>query len=256
MDTNPNIKTLIDPSHPPLAYQFRDGRDDLPTLVFLHGFRSDMTGDKARFLDEVCVKRGQKFLRFDYSGHGQSGGAFEDGSIGAWLADSLSLVDKVTSGPLVLVGSSMGGWIGLLLALARPERVKGFIGVAAAPGFTEWIWQRELTEEQRQECLREGRITLPSSFGPPIVLKPHFFEDGRLQNPLEKGTLSLSIPVILLQGKQDKDVPWQTAEEIARALPAGLCEIVYIADGDHRLSRPQDLECLESAVLRIEKRLS
>jgi pimeloyl-ACP methyl ester carboxylesterase len=255
MDTNPNIKTLIDPSHPPLAYQFRDGRDDLPTLVFLHGFRSDMTGDKARFLDEVCVKRGQKFLRFDYSGHGQSGGAFEDGSIGAWLADSLSLVDKVTSGPLVLVGSSMGGWIGLLAALARPERICGFIGVAAAPDFTQWIWEREMTEEQRKECLENGEIELSTDFGPPLVLKPHFFEDGRKNSLLEK-PICLSIPVTLLQGKKDADVPWQTAERITRILPAGLSEAVYIEDGDHRLSRPQDLECLESAVLRIEKRLS
>lgn len=215
-----------------------------------------MTGDKARFLDEFCAKRGQKFLRFDYSGHGQSGGAFEDGSIGAWLADSLALVDRVTSGPLVVVGSSMGGWIGLLLALARPDRVKAFIGVAAAPGFTEWIWQRELTEEQRQECLRKGSVTLPAPFGPPITFRPHFFEDGRRQDLLGKAVLSsLSIPVILLQGKQDKDVPWRTAEDIAQALPVGQCDIVYVADGDHRLSRPQDLECLELAILRIEERL-
>jgi pimeloyl-ACP methyl ester carboxylesterase len=255
MDTNPNIKTLIDPPRPPLAYQFRDGRDDLPTIVFLHGFRSDMTGDKACFLDEVCLERGQKFLRFDYSGHGQSGGAFEDGSIGTWLADSLTLVDKVTSGPLVLVGSSMGGWIGLLLALARPERVKGFIGVAAAPDFTQWIWEREMTEAQRAECLKDGKIELLAPFGPPLILKPHFFEDGRKMALLDR-PIPLSIPVTLLQGKQDEDVPWQTAEDITSALPTGLCEIVYVEDGDHRLSRPEDLECLKSALSRIEKRLS
>src|SRR3984957_19593812 len=159
-----------------LAWARLEGRR--PTVIFLPGFRSDMTGDKATALAAFCAEHGQAMLRFDYSGHGASGGSFEDGTIGRWADDALAVIDRLTSGPLVLVGSSMGGWIALLVALARKDRIAGLIGIAAAPDFTEAIWSA-MTGEQRAILGRDGVMQRPSQYGEPYPITRALIEDGR-----------------------------------------------------------------------------
>ena len=153
-----------------LAWARHEGRG--PTVVFLPGFRSDMTGDKATALAAFCAERGQAMLRFDYSGHGASGGRFEDGTIGRWTDDALAVIDRLTEGPLVLVGSSMGGWIALLAALARPDRITALIGIAAAPDFTEALMWQAMTFEQRATLMRDGVLHRPSQYGEPYPDHP------------------------------------------------------------------------------------
>lgn len=241
-------------SAPALAYQrFAPEGAALPTVVFLGGFRSDMQGSKALYLDEACRARQQPFLRFDYRGHGQSEGAFEEGCIGLWFDDALRVIDELTQGPLVLAGSSMGGWIGLLVARARPERVQGFIGIAAAPDFTKDM-SAGLNDAQRAAIAREGVVRIPNHYSDePYVITQRLLEDGPahylLENPLE-----LRIPVRLLQGMRDEDVPWQTAFRIKSALAAGGhddVEVLLIEEGNHRLSRPEDLALLDAQVRRL-----
>ena len=230
---------------PDLVYVKSEGKE--PTILFLGGFASDMDGTKATYLEEQCRKRSQAFLRFDYSGHGRSEGAFEEGTIGSWRQDALEMIDYCTDGPLIVVGSSMGGWIGLLVALARPKRVQGLVGIAAAPDFTRWMKNRELSEAQLAQLQEKGRTHLPNDYGDPYVITQNLLEDGEnwslLDNPIELG-----IPVRLLQGKQDTSVPWETAEHIAEKLTSEDVEVTLIDDGDHSLSRDQDLALIDEKV--------
>ncbi len=236
----PQILTRPDGSA--IAYHKTDGMS--PGVVFLSGFMSDMTGGKALFVEEVCKKRGQAFLRFDYFGHGQSSGAFTDGTIGRWADDTVYALDNLTEGPQVLIGSSMGGWLMLLAALARPERVAGLVGIAPAPDFTEDILIHELTAEQRKTIEREGVLWIESEYGPdPTPFTNGLIEDGRNHLVLRR-KLPLTCPLRILHGMRDPDVPWQTALRISEMWEGDDVEIRYIKDGDHRLSRPQDLERL------------
>jgi pimeloyl-ACP methyl ester carboxylesterase len=189
-----------------LAWAGQDGRG--PTVVFLPGFRSDMTGDKATALAAFCADRGQAMLRFDYSGHGASGGRFEDGTIGRWMDDAVAVIDRLTEGPLVLVGSSMGGWIALLAALARPDRVTALIGIAAAPDFTEALMWQAMTVEQRNTLIRDGVLDRPSQYGEPYPITRALIEDGRTRLLLH-APIALDCPVRLLHGQDDPDVPWE-----------------------------------------------
>ncbi len=232
-----------------LAYQYEEGRNDLPTVVFLPGFRSDMGGVKAQDLMTRCRARGQGCLLLDYSGHGASGGRFEDGSIGQWTQDALAVIDYVTQGKILVVGSSMGGWIGLHVALKRPDRVAGFIGLAAAPDFTRDI-ESMLTNEQKQALVEKGFFSVPSEYGDDLIITRKLMEDGERQCLLDH-PIDLTIPVILIQGKKDPDVPWQRALAIKDRLKKTDAEIIFIEDGDHRLSRPQDLELIDSGVLKL-----
>ena len=218
-----------------------------PTLVFLPGFRSDMTGDKATALAAFCAEQGHAMLRFDYSGHGASGGRFEDGSIGVWLADALCAIDRLTQGRLVLVGSSMGGWIALLAALARPERVAGLVGIAAAPDFTEVLMWERFSFEQRATLMQHGVLYLPSQYGDPTPVTRALVEDGRTRLLLN-APIALHCPVRLLHGQDDPDVPWEMALRIAEQLASADVETILVKDGDHRLSRPQDLALLRRVV--------
>ncbi len=211
-----------------LAWAGQDGRG--PTVVFLPGFRSDMTGDKATALAAFCADRGQAMLRFDYSGHGASGGRFEDGTIGRWMDDAVAVIDRLTEGPLVLVGSSMGGWIALLAALARPDRVTALIGIAAAPDFTEALMWRAMTVEQRTSLMRDGVMHRPSQYGEPYPITRALIEDGRTR--------------LLLHGQDDPDVPWELALRIAERVTGRDVQVILVKDGDHRLSRPQDVALL------------
>ena len=214
-----------------------------PGVVFLPGFRSDMQGAKALALREHCAARGRALLRFDYSGHGDSAGRFEDGTIGQWAADAIAIFDALTEGPQFLVGSSMGGWIALLLARARPERIAGLVGIAPAPDFTETLMWPAFDEAQRATILRDGVLRLPSQYGEPTPITRALIEDGKRQNVLD-APIPLACPVRILQGMQDPDVPWRHALRLVEALAGGDVRLHLIKDGDHRLSRPEDLRLL------------
>jgi hypothetical protein len=223
----------------PLAWRRLSGRG--PGVVFLGGFNSDMTGSKAEFLAGWCEARGTPFLRFDYSGHGASGGRFVDGTIGRWAEDAARVVAALTDGPQVLVGSSMGGWIALLLA--RRMAVRALVGIAPAPDFTEDLMWADLTPEQRATIERDGLWHRPSEYGDPYPITRALIEDGR-NHLLLRAPIALGAPLRILQGQQDPDVPWRHALRIAEAVTGGDVRIHLIKDGDHRLSRPQDLALL------------
>ncbi len=226
---------------PSLAYARRVGR--APTVVFLPGFASDMEGEKARFVADFCADRGQAVLRFDYSGHGASNGRFEEGTIGRWRDDALDVIDALTDGALVLIGSSMGGWLALLVALARAPRLAGLIGIAAAPDFTEALMWASMPFTARETLMREGRIMAPSAYGPPYPITRALIEDGRRHLLLER-PIAITGPVRLLHGQADPDVPWELSLRLAEQITGGDVTVTLIKDGDHRLSRPADLALL------------
>ncbi len=237
-----------------IAYHRTPGRT--PGVVFLTGFRSDMTGDKAVALEDFCRTRGTAFLRFDYTGHGQSSGAFEDGCIGDWTADAIAALDSLTEGPQVLVGSSMGGWIMLLVALARADRVAGLVGSAAAPDFTEDLIRNVLTEEQADRLTRDGRVDLPSPYDDvPTPITRRLIEDGRT-HLLLRDSIRFDGPVRLIHGERDEDVPWKTSFGIAERLTSDDVEVTLVKAGDHRLSGPRDLTRLRRAVRDLLDALS
>jgi pimeloyl-ACP methyl ester carboxylesterase len=213
-----------------------------PGVVFLGGFNSDMTGSKAEDLSAFCAAQGRALLRFDYSGHGTSGGRFEDGTIGRWAADAAAVLDALTEGPQILVGSSMGGWIALLLALRRPGRVAGLVGIAAAPDFTTRI-EAALPPEIRAIIDRDGVWHRPSAYGDPYPITRALLEEGR-RHLLLDAPVRIDVPVRLLHGQQDPDVPWEVSLQTAAALTGQDVEVTLVKDGDHRLSRPQDLRLL------------
>lgn len=211
-----------------LARHTRAGRG--PTVVFLPGYASDMSGTKALALDAWAAATGQAFVRFDYRGCGESAGAFEDYTLADWRDDVLSIVDAI-EGPVVLVGSSMGGWLMLLAALARPARLAGLVGVAAAPDFTDWGF----AEDRRARLEREGRLIDPSPYGGETVTTRAFWEAGQDLRLLGR-PLPITCPVRLLHGQADPDVPWQLALELAEALDSADVQLTLVKDGDHRLS--------------------
>ncbi len=226
-----------------LAARHRPG--DGPTLVFLPGLRSDMNGDKAMALAAHAGRRGRASLRLDYSGHGESGGRFTDGTIGIWRDDALAVIEALAPGPVVLVGSSMGGWIGLLLAMALRVRIRGFVGIAAAPDFTVAM-EAGLDPGQRATLARDGVVMLPTT-PDPTPLTRQALDDGLACQVLGQ-PIPLSCPVRLLHGQRDTVVDWQRALAIADAIEGDDCQVLLVKDGDHRLSRPQDLQLLIAAV--------
>ncbi len=239
---------------PKLAYnRIPGGNPALPAIIFLGGFRSDRMGTKAMFLEETCKNRGQAYVRFDYSGHGDSGGRFEDGTIESWRDDAASVLDRLTSGPVILVGSSMGGWIGLLLALSQPDRVRGFIGIAAAPDFTHDLVSEHFDDTMRESFESRGYADIPSDYSAePYRITKALVESGNRVCLLNR-VHSLDIPVRLLQGQLDPDVPWETAEKIRACLDGTDTKIHLIPDGDHRLSRPQDLALLDQTIMELNR---
>jgi len=230
-----------------LAWAHLPGRG--PTVVFLPGFGSDMAGEKATTLAAFCAAEGRAMLRLDYSGHGVSGGDFINGSIGRWADDARIVIDRVITGKMLLVGSSMGGWIALLLARARPESVAGVVGIAAAPDFTERMWEN-MTAEERATLASTGLVVRPSNYGDPYRITRGLIEDGR-QHLLMHGPIPLRCPVRLLHGQQDADVPWQLALSIAERVQSSEVQVTLVKDGDHRLSRPQDLILLRRTVAAL-----
>lgn len=217
-----------------------------PGVVFLGGFRSDMQGTKALYLEEWAQAQGRAFLRFDYSGHGQSSGRFEDGCIGDWLADARAIL-ALTDGPQVLVGSSMGGWIALLLARELP--VAGLVGIAAAPDFTERLWDR-LTEAQRGEMRETGRLTRPSAYGEPYVYTRRLIEDGEDHLVLTR-RLELACPVRLLQGEADVDVPPSVALSLFAHMTGPDIRVTLVKGADHRFSSAACLDLIAASVADV-----
>ena len=237
---------LTTPTGRRIAHHRLPGR--LPGVVFLGGFRSDMEGTKALFLESWARARGRAFLRFDYSGHGQSSGEFLQGCIGDWAEDARAALDALTEGPQVLVGSSMGGWIALLLARAVPERVAGLVGIAAAPDFTEDSMWAGFDARQRQALAEQGRVELPSDYSDePYVITRRLIEDGRNRLVL-RAPLPLPFPVRLLQGSADTDVPVAVAQRLFDHAESPDMLLTLRKGADHRFSTPECLAMIAQAV--------
>jgi pimeloyl-ACP methyl ester carboxylesterase len=221
-----------------VACRLRPGAS--PTLVFFPGYASDMEGTKALALDGFAERSGLAMLRFDYSGTGSSGGEFQQGTLGAWLEESLAVIDRLTEGPLVLVGSSMGGWIALHVALLRPDRVGALVGLAAAPDFTEWGF----SEAQKAELQANGRLEEPNPYGPePQVFTRAFWESGQ-QLRLLDGEIGLDCPVRLVHGEDDEEVPLEVAFRTLRQLRSADVQLLVIKGGGHRLSEPHEIDAI------------
>ena len=224
--------------------------ENLPAVMFLGGFKSDMEGTKALYLEEQCRMRGQEFVRFDYSGHGESEGEFVDGTISAWAGDAWDILDNIVTRDVILVGSSMGGWISLLLLLERSECVKGVVGIAAAPDFTKDI-EAEMSNAEQEMMERQGRLEVPNDYSDePYIFTKALIEDGRERSLLNK-TYRINVPLVLIQGKLDEDVKWEKAVLILTCFQGPDTQVVFVEEGDHRLSRDQDLALIGSHVTRL-----
>lgn len=216
--------------------------------MFLGGFKSDMNGTKAIHLEQQCKKRGQEFIRFDYSGHGKSDGNFVNGTISSWKNDAMAILDNIIKTDVILVGSSMGGWISLLLLLERSDRIKGVIGIAAAPDFTKDI-EKQLTYQQLEEMKATGQIEIPNDYSDePYIFTRALIKDGEKQFLLGN-SYNISTPITLIQGKLDSSVHWKTTIKIKECFNNEKTEIIFINDGDHRLSRDQDLKILDEQII-------
>jgi pimeloyl-ACP methyl ester carboxylesterase len=231
-----------------LAWKRVDGEG--ATVVWLGGFRSDMGGSKAQTLADWAMAKGKNYLRFDYFGHGESSGAFVDGVIGRWRADALAVIDDLTTGPLVLVGSSMGGWIACLAALARPERIKALVLIAPAADFTDKLIEPELDDEARAIIDRDGVWVRSSDYGDGDPITRQLLNEGRAWSILP-GPVEITAPLRVLQGLVDPDVPWRHAFNLALSWAGDDVVFSLVRDGDHRLSRPQDLQRLIAAVEEV-----
>jgi pimeloyl-ACP methyl ester carboxylesterase len=241
-----------------IAYvrRHRNGNSDdagLPGIVHLGGFRSDMTGIKATRLAEFARSRGQAFVRFDYRGHGADQANFVRYAVGDWIEDALAVVDRLTEGPQILVGSSMGGWIMQHVALARPDRIAGLVGIATASDFTERLIRPRLDDAACARLVADGFLTVPSLYDPAgYVLTAKLIEEGG-RHALLPGPIPINCPVRLIHGLADPDVPWQLSVELAEALASRDVLVTLVKHGDHRLSEPDQLVRIEAAVAELSR---
>jgi pimeloyl-ACP methyl ester carboxylesterase len=225
-----------------LAFRFRDGVS--PTLMFLPGYASDMDGTKALALDAFAESRGLAMLRFDYSGTGSSGGQFDQGTLGGWLDEALHMLDRLTQGPVVLVGSSMGGWISLLMAKHRPERIAALVGIASAPDFTEWGY----SEEDKAELRRSGRLEQANPYAPePHVTNLGFWQSGEALRLLDS-PIPVDCPVRLVHGDADSEVPLAIAFATVERLRSADVQLLVLKGGGHRLSEPHEIQAIVRTV--------
>ncbi len=231
-----------------LAYHRTQGAG--PTVVFLGGLKSDMEGTKAVHLEAWCAARGQAFLRFDYSGHGESSGTFEEGCIGEWAQDTAAALSALTTGPLVVVGSSMGGWQALLYARAHPERVAGLVTIAAAPDFTEDGYAASFTDAQWAAIERDGQVEMPSDYMEPYIITRRLIEDGR-DNLVLRSPLPLPFPVRCLQGTADSAVSTETAVRLLEHADSPDMRLALVKGADHRFSDGPCLGLIEEAIVDI-----
>jgi pimeloyl-ACP methyl ester carboxylesterase len=228
-----------------IAWRRVDGAG--PTVVWLGGYRSDMAGTKAEALAGWAIANGRAYLRFDYFGHGESSGDFREGTITRWRLDALAVLDELVDGDIVLVGSSMGGWLACLAAMAQPERIRALVLIAPAADFTSRLMEPSLDDAARAAIQTDGVWLRPSAYGDPDPVTRLLLEDGARWSILE-GPVPIEVPVRVLQGGDDPDVPWTHALELAQALKSRDVVFTLIKDGDHRLSRPQDIARLVGAV--------
>lgn len=231
-----------------LAYHKFGGRR--VGVVFLGGLSSDMTGTKAVHLEGWARRSGREFLRFDYSGHGQSSGTFHEGAVSDWVQDAIHAIEALTEGPQVLVGSSMGGWVALLLAKHMPEKLAGLVTIAAAPDFTEIGYWEQWSDAQRKTVMEEGEIALPSEYGDALVITKRMIEDGRTIRVLTE-PLRIDVPVRMLQGTADVDVPPEVALRLLDHLDGPDIHLELVKDADHRFSDPACLDTLTRAVEEV-----
>jgi pimeloyl-ACP methyl ester carboxylesterase len=248
MNETASVRYFEVPASYRLAYRHTPPSPGLPTVVFLSGFRSDMAGTKVAYLESLCQREGIGFLTFDYSGHGLSSGLFEEGTISQWLSDALTIIDHCSAGLLILVGSSMGGWLAHLAALKRPQRVVGLIGIASAPDFTQDLMWEKFTRAQQTEIMNQGWTVIPTVYNQKgWVITKGLIEDGR--NHLLLGQpIPLSFPVRLLHGMQDEDVPISYSERLMGLLASSDVTLTLVKSGDHRLNREEDLQILGRTV--------
>ena len=234
-----------------IAYQRIRGDAQRPGVLFLSGYASDMAGTKAGYVAERCAEANLSFVRFDYRGHGESSGDFRDGTIGAWFDDVCKVFEALTEGPQIIIGSSMGGWMALMLAMKYPSRVRALVGVAAAPDFTEDLIWRRLLPERRAQMELDGFIydeSAPPDERPPITL--NLIEEAR-QHLLTRETIPVTCPVRLIQGLADHDVPWRIALRVLERIGHDDVRVTLIKNGNHRLSRSQDMDLLWRTVLEF-----
>nr|WP_305792856.1 alpha/beta hydrolase [Sedimenticola hydrogenitrophicus] len=226
-----------------IAYHKTEGTG--PGVLFLGGFKSDMTGTKAVTLEQWCREQGRAFIRFDYSGHGQSSGEFETGTIGEWLADALAVIDRLTEGPQLIVGSSLGGWLALLATLVRPQRVHALITLACATDFTRRLLLPMFTDEQKQQLSREGRVLIPCDYDnqQPYPITRELIEEGENHCLLDR-PIPIHCPVRMFHGMRDPDVPWEFSRQTCERLESGDATLTLIKQGDHRLSEAADLRLI------------
>lgn len=243
------MTSFLETAHGRIAYHKTDGTG--PGVVFLGGFKSDMEGSKAIYLEEWAQTEGRAFLRFDYTGHGSSSGDFVDGCIGDWARDAMAAIDQLTDGPQVLVGSSMGGWIALLVSRAIPERVHGLIGIAAAPDFTEDSMWKGFDTAQREALLKDGQVELPSDYSDePYIITQKLIEDGRNQLVL-RSPLPLPFPVRFLQGTKDEDVDLSVALRLLEHVSGDDICLTLKKGADHRFSTPECLTMIRQAIIEV-----
>ena len=237
-----------------IAYHHSPARGQgarLPGVIFLGGFMSDMQGGQALHLEATCRARGQQYTRLDYRGHGQSGGEFAEAGISDWAGDAAAVLERVVTGPQILVGSSMGGWVMLLLAKQFPDRVKGLVGIAPAPDFVLRM-EEELSAEQKAELQSQGYTTRPTEYSDePYIISRRLIEDGHRNLILAGGPHPFTGPVRILHGMEDDAVPWELSLAISEKLASDNVRITYVKGGDHRLSEPDQLEMLDAAVLDV-----
>ena len=233
-----------------IAYHRHHG-NNTPGVIFLSGFMSDMSGEKAQAVMQWCQTFDHSCVRFDYFGHGESSGDFEQGTISRWLEDAITVIDELSNGPQVLVGSSMGGWLSLLAALQRPQRIAGLIGIAAAPDFTKNLVENRLDENAKTQLHQNGVCYRPSQYSDqPYAITRALIDDG-YQHLLLHDDIALSCPVRLLHGQQDIDVPWQISMQICAKLASSDVTVTILKDAEHRLSRLSDLTLLTATLAQL-----
>lgn len=259
VETN-DVSILEREGAPDLAYVFTppgEKGEKLPLVMFCGGYRSDMNGTKAAYMEERCRERGQGYVRFDYRGHGESDGVFEDSGIGDWAQDAQDVFDHISgqypAQSFVVVGSSMGGWIAMLLAKARSGIVRGMVGIAAAPDFTEEMFETRLNDEQREDLMTKGVTEVANDYSDePYIFTKDFYEEAK-KHLLLASPQNITFPIRLVQGMLDKDVPWESAVKIQKSFTGSEVDIVFVDDGDHRLSRVEDMDLINREIVSLSE---
>lgn len=249
---NIEVKSIIGPNQERLAYMKREAKADAITLVWLCGYHSDMSGSKASIMDEFASENTLGSLKFDYSGHGQSDGTFEHGTISKWLSEAQFMLDSLISGNVVLVGSSMGGWLALLLAINNPSKVCGMVLSAPAPDFTEDLMWAGFDENQKREIMETGFWLRPNDYDAPHKVTKELIEDGR-NHLITNAQINIDVPIRIIHGMEDKDVPFMRSVDLVQKVRGQDVKLVLMKNGGHRLSEPNELLVLKAAINDVYK---